>query len=230
MQNMPRALLVPEWNQHSTIKAAFRCIAVREQLSCYRPLKHFGLYDIVNAWNPAPLDGYFIPLFTSTVFHTSQLVQDVSHQHYDWILILVNSFILYVPGSRVAICGMVIRLLTGNPYNGYVYIYIYLFIYTPTSEVDDHPLPKGTMGVLTLTHMNHDTPYSSHPSCSSCQETSLSWCLPEASKKAWMVKASWHVTVMASFWCFVSDMDVQNLSEVLLDPFSMFHYVSSAYK
>ena len=45
----------------------------------------------------------------------------------------------YEPGSKVAILGMVIPPLTGNPYNGYI---------KPLYWVDDHPLLYGNNGSL----------------------------------------------------------------------------------
>ena len=45
----------------------------------------------------------------------------------------------YVPGSKVAILGMVIPPLIGNPYNGYI---------SPYYWVDDHPLLFGKNGSL----------------------------------------------------------------------------------
>ena len=44
-----------------------------------------------------------------------------------------------VPWSKVAILGMVIPPLIGNPYNGYV---------NPYYWVDDHPLLYGNIGSL----------------------------------------------------------------------------------
>ena len=44
-----------------------------------------------------------------------------------------------VPGSKVAILGMVIQPLIGNPYNGYI---------NPYYWVDDHPLLYGHIGSL----------------------------------------------------------------------------------
>ena len=53
----------------------------------------------------------------------------------------VPSFIefSYVPWSKVAILGMVIQPLMGNPYNGYM---------NPYYWVDDHPLLYGNNGSL----------------------------------------------------------------------------------
>ena len=45
----------------------------------------------------------------------------------------------YVPWSKVAILGMVIPPLIGNPYNGYI---------NPYYWVDDHPLLYGNNGSL----------------------------------------------------------------------------------
>ena len=45
----------------------------------------------------------------------------------------------FVPGSKVAILGMVIQPLIGNPYNGYI---------NPYYWVDDHPLLYGNNGSL----------------------------------------------------------------------------------
>ena len=45
----------------------------------------------------------------------------------------------YVPWSKVAILGMVIQPLIGNPYNGYI---------NPYYWVDDHPLLYGNNGSL----------------------------------------------------------------------------------
>ena len=45
----------------------------------------------------------------------------------------------YVPWSKVAILGMVIPPLIGNPYNGYI---------NPYYSVDDHPLLYGNNGSL----------------------------------------------------------------------------------
>ena len=47
--------------------------------------------------------------------------------------------ISYEPWSKVAILGMVIQPLIGNPYNGYI---------TPYYCVDDHPLLYGNNGSL----------------------------------------------------------------------------------
>ena len=44
-----------------------------------------------------------------------------------------------VPWSKVAILGMVIQPLIGNPYNGYI---------NPYYWVDDHPLLHGNNGSL----------------------------------------------------------------------------------
>ena len=44
----------------------------------------------------------------------------------------------YVPWSKVAIWGMVISPLIGNPHNGYIKHYY---------KVDDHPYHRKTMGV-----------------------------------------------------------------------------------
>ena len=46
---------------------------------------------------------------------------------------------IYVPWSKVAILGMVIPPLIGNPYNGYI---------NPYYWVDDHPLLYGNNGSL----------------------------------------------------------------------------------
>ena len=46
---------------------------------------------------------------------------------------------LFVPWSKVAILGMVIQPLIGNPYNGYI---------NPYYWVDDHPLLYGNNGSL----------------------------------------------------------------------------------
>ena len=48
-------------------------------------------------------------------------------------------FFLHVPWSKVAILGMVISPLIGNPYNGYI---------NPYYWVDDHPLLYGNNGSL----------------------------------------------------------------------------------
>ena len=45
----------------------------------------------------------------------------------------------FVPGSKVAVLGMVIQPLIGNPYNGYI---------NPYYWVDDHPLLYGSNGSL----------------------------------------------------------------------------------
>ena len=45
----------------------------------------------------------------------------------------------FVPWSKVAILGMVIPPLIGNPYNGYI---------NPYYWVDDHPLLYGNHGSL----------------------------------------------------------------------------------
>ncbi len=47
----------------------------------------------------------------------------------------------YVPWSKVAILGMAIPPLIGNPYNGYI---------NPYYWVDDHPLLYGNNGSLDL--------------------------------------------------------------------------------
>ena len=47
------------------------------------------------------------------------------------------SLVSYVPWSQVAIFGMVIQPLIGNPYNGYI---------NPYYWVDDHPLLYGNNG------------------------------------------------------------------------------------
>ena len=44
-----------------------------------------------------------------------------------------------MPWSKVAILGMVIQPLIGNPYNGYI---------SPYHWVDDHPLLYGNNGSL----------------------------------------------------------------------------------
>ena len=44
-----------------------------------------------------------------------------------------------MPGSKVAVLGMVIPRLIGNPYNGYI---------NPYYWVDDHPLLYGNNGSL----------------------------------------------------------------------------------
>ena len=44
-----------------------------------------------------------------------------------------------MPGSKVAVLGMVIQPLIGNPYNGYI---------NPYYWVDDHPLLYGNNGSL----------------------------------------------------------------------------------
>ena len=51
---------------------------------------------------------------------------------------------LPVPWSKVAICGMVIPPLIGNPYNGYI---------NPYYKVDDHPYHRKTMGVSIPAHL-----------------------------------------------------------------------------
>ena len=51
----------------------------------------------------------------------------------------VYIYIIYVPGSKLHILGMVIRPLIGNPYNGYI---------NPYYWVDDHPLSYGNNGSL----------------------------------------------------------------------------------
>ena len=47
--------------------------------------------------------------------------------------------IVYEPGSKLLVLGMVIQPLIGNPYNGYV---------NPYYWVDDHPLLYGNNGSL----------------------------------------------------------------------------------
>ena len=53
----------------------------------------------------------------------------------------------HVPWSKVAILGMVIQPLIGNPYNGYI---------NPHYWVDDHPLLYGNNGSLDLTRARYD--------------------------------------------------------------------------
>ena len=53
--------------------------------------------------------------------------------------------LVYVPGSKLLVLGMVIQPLIGNPYNGYI---------NPYYWVDDHPLLYGNKGSWsTLAHM-----------------------------------------------------------------------------
>ena len=51
----------------------------------------------------------------------------------------IGTGLVYVPWSKVAILGMVIPPLIGNPYNGYI---------NPYYWVDDHPLLYGNNGSL----------------------------------------------------------------------------------
>ena len=52
---------------------------------------------------------------------------------------LMIDMILYEPGSKLVVLGMVIQPLIGNPYNGYI---------NPYYWVDDHPLLYGNNGSL----------------------------------------------------------------------------------
>ena len=52
----------------------------------------------------------------------------------------------YVPWSKVAILGMVIQPLIGNPYNGYI---------NPYYWVDDHPLLYANNGSLDPSTYQH---------------------------------------------------------------------------
>ncbi len=64
---------------------------------------------------------------------------------WEWIFLLVNSCV-YVPWSKVAVLGLVIQPLIGNPYNGYI---------NPYYWVDDHPLLYGNIGSLDPSTYNH---------------------------------------------------------------------------
>ena len=57
--------------------------------------------------------------------------------HFGFVVLIC--FVSFVPGSKVAILGMVIPPLIGNPYNGYI---------NPYYWVDDHPLLYGNNGSL----------------------------------------------------------------------------------
>ena len=67
-----------------------------------------------------------------------QLVSKSSSiREYDKISLAL--LMISVPWSKVAILGMVIQPLIGNPYNGYI---------NPYYWVDDHPLLYGNNGSL----------------------------------------------------------------------------------
>ena len=62
------------------------------------------------------------------------------NHHVDQRFFFVSLVLIsYEPWSTVAILGMVIQPLIGNPYNGYI---------TPYYWVDDHPLLYGNNGSL----------------------------------------------------------------------------------
>ncbi len=81
-------------------------------------------YVHMHGRNAAPVDRQFIPLFTR--FYTSPVVQDFFHQQ-----CVTFTFRLYVPWSKVAILGMVIPPLIGNPYNGYINPYYWVDEFIP---------------------------------------------------------------------------------------------------
>ena len=61
------------------------------------------------------------------------------HFFLPWPFLRKNLWHSFVPWSKVAILGMVIQPLIGNPYNGYI---------NPYYWVDDHPLLYGNNGSL----------------------------------------------------------------------------------
>ena len=73
------------------------------------------------------------------------------HQHEMWVSKL--GLMSYVPWSKVAILGMVIPPLIGNPYNGYI---------NPYYWVDDHPLLYGNN--VSLDPSTYDLSWKTKPS------------------------------------------------------------------
>ena len=76
--------------------------------ACVWPLKHSCCCFTVDGRNPAPVDRWFIPLFTG--FYTSQVVQDFLHQQYHYVKKngWENRWVLWLKAycvSNVAFCA-----------------------------------------------------------------------------------------------------------------------------
>ena len=78
----------------------------------------------------------YFPIYFS-VWEDFNITQCVESNHHQSISSTCST--LNVPWSKVAILGMVIPPLIGNPYNGYI---------NPYYWVDDHPLLYGNNGSL----------------------------------------------------------------------------------
>ena len=80
---------------------------------------------------------WFFISFLKVGRHQRQIYSGSKHSF------LANAFcklrVVYEPGSKLLVLGMVIQPLVGNPYNGYI---------NPYYWVDDHPLLYGNNGSL----------------------------------------------------------------------------------